>query len=201
MRRFHPTRILTGSLAAVIAVAVSGCATHRPTGPTVMALPAQGESFALFQQHETTCRQYASAQIGERSPQQAAAAKEIGGAVAGAGIGAAAGALLGSASDHAGRGAAIGAGSGLLAGTLLGSAAARRAGSSVQNHYNMAYTQCMIANGERITPPAPPPPRVVYRPAAPSVIYVPAPVYATPPAIAVPVYPAPPPPPPPQRAY
>jgi len=88
--------------------------------------------------------------------------------------------LIGSASGHAGGGAAIGAGSGLLAGTLLGSASGRRAAAATQDRYNNAYVQCMVANGERISPPAAPPPAVVYAP-PPSVVYVPAPVYAAPP--------------------
>ena len=91
------------------------------------------------------------------------------GAVVGTGLGAAAGAVIGSASGHAGGGAAIGAGSGLLAGSLLGGASARNAAASAQNRYNIAYTQCMAADGERI-------PQLVA--SAPSVVYVPAPVYA-----------------------
>ena len=74
---------------------------------------------------------------------------------------------------HAGAGAAIGAGAGLLSGTLLGSAA-------VRNRYNIAYTQCMDAKGERVAWPAPRP--VVYAVPPPPVVYVPAPVYPAPPA-------------------
>jgi hypothetical protein len=165
---------ITAALTASVAVLLSGCAIQRPAGPTIMVLPAQGESFAVFQQHDASCRQYASTQTGGRSPGQAAAANEIGGAVAGAGVGAAAGALVGSATGRAGSGAAIGAGSGLLAGTLLGSSSGLRARAAVLNRYNIAYSQCMAANGERVALPAPPPSRVGYRPAAPSVIYVPA---------------------------
>ena len=95
------------------------------------------------------------------------------------GLGAAAGALLGSASGHAGPGAAIGAGSGLVAGGLLGGASGRRAAAATQNRYDMAYTQCIVAQGERIVPPAPPPAMLVY--ASPPVGYVPVPVYAVPP--------------------
>src|SRR5262249_20161647 len=118
--------VITGALAsaigltsAVIGLTLSGCATQRVTGPDVMALPSQGEAFEAFEQHDVTCRQYATAQIGGQSPGQVATASGITGAAAGTGIGAAAGALLGSASGHAGTGAAIGAGTGLLAGGLL----------------------------------------------------------------------------------
>jgi hypothetical protein len=142
-----------------------------------MALPAKGEAFALFEQHDTTCRQYASTQTGGASPGRVAASNGVGGAVVGTGVGAAAGALLGSVSGHAGAGAAIGAGSGLLAGSLLGGARGRRSAESVQSRYNMSYTQCMIANGEDITPPQSP----VYVAPYPSAVYVAPPVYALPP--------------------
>lgn len=190
-------QLLGRAVAVTITLALSGCATPRPTGPTVMALPAQGESFEVFQQHDITCRSYATGQSGGKAPGQAAAQNAVGGAVVGAGVGAAAGALIGSASGHAGNGAAIGAGSGLLAGTLLGSRSGRRAATSIQQQYNLAYTQCMVANGERISPSALRT-RMVYRPAvlapAPAVIYapVPTPVYVAPPP---PIYVAPPPPP------
>lgn len=151
-----------------------------PPAPTAMALPAKGESFDLFQQHDSTCHAYAAGQTGGQTPGQSAATSGIAGAVLGTGLGAGAGALLGSASGHAGRGAAMGAGTGLLAGSLLGGASGRRAAVATQDRYNIAYTQCMVANGEQIVPPAPPPVPVAYAP-PPPVVYVPAPVYATPP--------------------
>ena len=65
-------------------------------------------------------------------------------------------------------------------GTAMGSASGRNAAAAIQRQYNMSYTQCMVANGERIAPP--PPPTVLYPVAAPPrVIYVPAPAYALPP--------------------
>jgi OmpA family protein len=176
---------IPGMLSALAGLTLAGCAAREPAGPTVMALPAKGENFALFQQHDATCRQYASGQTGGRSPGQAAAQSAIAHAAIGTGIGAAAGALVGSASGHAGGGAAIGAGTGLLAGSLLGAASGRRATASTQNHYNIAYTQCMAANGENVAQPAPFAP-VVYAP-PPSVVYLPAQVYAVaPPPVPVP---------------
>jgi hypothetical protein len=142
-------------------------------------LPAPGEDFSLLQQHEATCRQYAAGQTGGRSPGQVAAKSGIGGAGVGSGLGAAAGALLGSASGHAGTGAAIGAGGGLLAGSVLGVARGRSASASMQQSYDLSYTQCMVANGERVA--APPLPPVVYAAPYPSAVYVPAPVYVVPP--------------------
>lgn len=164
---------------AVLALAGGGCAARMPASPTVMALPAAGESFTVFQQHDATCRQYASDQTGQ-SPGQAANRTGIGHALAGAGLGAAAGALIGSVSGHAGGGAAIGAGSGLLAGTLLGAGARRNEAAGVQNRYNISYTQCMVANGERIARPAAPA-AMVYAVPPPRVVAVPAPVYVVPP--------------------
>jgi hypothetical protein len=168
---FRGRRRLFPVLPAAAGLALASCAAPGPAAPSVLALPTRGESFALFQQHDVTCRQYAAAQTGGQSPGQAAAKSGVAGAVLGTGLGAAAGALLGSASGHAGGGAAIGAGSGLLAGTLLGSASGQRAAAATQNHYDIAYSQCMVANGEHIAQPTPP-----------VVTYVaPPPVYALPP--------------------
>lgn len=175
------------SVAVATALLLSGCAAPAPAGPTVTALPAQNESFQAFQQHDMTCRQYAQSQAG--NPSDNAEKSEIGSAALGTAVGAGAGAAIGSASAHAGTGALIGAGAGLLAGTLMGANAANRSGALTQRAYNAAYSQCMVANGDRIAqPPAP----VVYAP--PPVIYAPPPavVYAPPPA---PYYVAPPPPP------
>jgi hypothetical protein len=165
---------------AVIGAALSGCVTQRPAAPTVLALPAPGESFAVFQQHDMTCRQYASAQIGDKSPGQAAAQSGLGSAAVGTGIGAAAGALLGAASGHAGNGAAIGAGTGLLAGSVMGSASGRNAAQATQSSYNVSYTQCMVARGEHVEQPAPPP-ALAYRAPPPRVVYVAPPGYFVPP--------------------
>ncbi|CAH2602275.1 Glycine zipper family protein [Rhodovastum atsumiense] len=181
-------------LPAIVTAGVAGCAAPAPLGPTVLAVPAKGENFTVFQQHDVTCRQYAAGQVGGQSPGQAAARSGVAGAAVGTGVGAAAGALIGSATGHAGAGAAIGAGGGLLAGTALGAGAGRNVAASTQSRYNNAYTQCMIANGEQIAPPAPPPPRVAYV-APPPVVYAvpPAVVYAAPPAgvAYVPVVPLP----------
>ena len=178
---FHGHRRTVGLFSAAIGLSLTGCVAKGPAAPTVLALPVQGENLTLFQQHDTTCRHYASAQIGGQSPGQAQAKSGIAGAVLGTGIGAAAGALLGSASGHAGNGAAIGAGTGLLAGGLLGSASGRNAAASTQSSYDIAYTQCMTANGEHVPQSAAPPPAVAYV-VPPGVIYVPAPAYVVPPS-------------------
>jgi hypothetical protein len=45
-------------------LSLSACAVAPPTGPDVMVMPAQGKSFAEFQQDDTSCRQYASLLFG-----------------------------------------------------------------------------------------------------------------------------------------
>jgi hypothetical protein len=174
---FHfPSRLpLVVLLAGAI---VSGCAATGPIYPTVMALPQKGENLAVFQQHETTCRQYATSQTGGQSTGQQAEKSGVASAVVGTGVGAAAGALFGSVTGHAGNGAAIGAGTGLLAGSLGGVSQGRRAAASLQQKYNIAYIQCMTANGEDIHPSEPR--RTVYL-SPPPIVYAPVPVYAAPP--------------------
>lgn len=159
----------TGSLCA--------CATQPPPSPSFAVLPKAGESFADFQQHDTTCRSYALNASGATTKD--ADGKTVVKAAAGAGLGAAAGALIGSASGHAGGGAAIGAGSGLLLGSIAGAQGRRREADATQRRYDIGYAQCMVANGEQV--PSRPaavvyaPPPVVY--AAPSVVYGPPPPY------------------------
>jgi hypothetical protein len=51
--------------------AVTACAVEQPRGPTVMALPKQGTSLAVFQQQDQQCRNYAAATIGHVQPGQA----------------------------------------------------------------------------------------------------------------------------------
>jgi Glycine-zipper domain len=161
---------------AAVTLPLAGCATApRQMSPTVMALPAPGEGFVLFQQHDAVCRQFAA----ERSS-RAVGLIAARGAAAGAGVGAAAGALIGTASGRAGGGAAIGAGVGLVAGLLHGSARAGARAAATQRAYDMSYTQCMVANGERIQPPVVAA-RVIYAPPPRALVIYPAP-YPQPPA-------------------
>jgi hypothetical protein len=147
------------TLAGVLVL--GACAVPPPTGPRVLVVPGQGKSFAQFQQDDMGCRQYAQQQIGYGSPQEAANQAAVGSAVVGTGLGAAAGALIGAAAGHAGTGAAIGAGSGLLLGSAVGANNAAATAGGMQRQYDMAYVQCMAANGNQPAPPpaypAPPP--------------------------------------------
>jgi hypothetical protein len=131
-------------------LSLSACAVAPPTGPDVMVMPAQGKSFAEFQQDDTSCRQYASLQIGNGSPAQAATDSAVSSAAVGTLIGAAAGAALGAAAGNPGLGAAAGAGGGLLFGGAAGSNAARASGASLQQRYDASYVQCMAAKGESV---------------------------------------------------
>lgn len=140
-------------LIPTLGVALNACATPPPSGPSVMALPGQGKSFEAFQQDDIACRQYAWQQIGGTAPSAAASQSAVGSAVAGAALGAAVGAAIGAAGGAAGTGAAVGAGAGLLAGSAIGANNAAAAYGSVQQYYDVSYTQCMVAHGDIVQPP------------------------------------------------
>ncbi len=147
---------------------LGGCAS-MPSGPAVMVLPGSGKSFDHFRFDDHECRQFASAQIGGTSPDQAAADSGARSAVAGAVIGGIAGAALGGSS-----GAVAGAGLGTAGGALAGTGPAYHSGRSAQQRYDHGYQQCMYAKGHKIpvargsaaarahrpslVPPPPPPP-------------------------------------------
>ena len=161
---------LTMIVAVAGTLALTACVVAPPSGPSVMVLPSQGKSFAQFQQEDATCRQYASQQIGNGSPQEAANQSAAGSAALGTALGAAAGALIGAASGHAGEGAAIGAGSGLLLGGAWGLNASQASGAAMQYRYDVGYQQCMYAHGNSTPMPggqARPYGAYPYRPYAP----------------------------------
>ncbi|MGA8095166.1 MAG: hypothetical protein WB823_12980, partial [Steroidobacteraceae bacterium] len=90
----EPIPLLWGAHGHGMPCSLCGCATApRPISPTVLALPAKGESFAVFQQHDALCRQFAAERVGGAPPGQVAANRAAAGAAIGAGVGAAAGAL------------------------------------------------------------------------------------------------------------
>lgn len=129
---------------ALAALLLGACATI-PTGPNVLVLPGSGSSFDQFRADEADCRNYAYAQIGGVTAEQAQVDSGVRSAVVGTVVGAAAGAAIGG-----GRGAGIGAGSGLLVGSLAGSEAARGSAWGAQGRYDNAYVQCMYAKGHRV---------------------------------------------------
>lgn len=138
--------------AAIALLALAGCAEVPPAGPSVMALPGRDKSLAAFQADDANCRQFAAQQIGA-APADAADRSLAGSAALGTLLGAAAGALITAAGNPA-AGVAIGAGSGLAAGTAWGLGAARDAGFSQQQSYDLAYGQCMRMKGEKVPPAA-----------------------------------------------
>jgi len=166
MTRLRGLTTAFGSILGVLALA--GCAAVPPAGPSVMALPAKGKSFAQFQQDDATCRQWASLDSGGATPQQAATDSAIASAAVGTLVGAAAGAALGAAAGNPAMGAAIGAGSGLLLGSAAGSANAGQSAATLQQRYDMRYLQCMAANGESIPTAAPASAGVTAYPAYPT---------------------------------
>ena len=136
-------------LFVVVILSVGACAT-MPTGPSVMSLPGEGKSFEEFRTDEAVCRQYAYAQIGGVTGQQAAQDSAVRSAVVGTILGAAAGAAIGSASGNMGAGAAIGGGAGLLYGSAVGSSYAAGSYYEAQRRYDYAYLQCMYAKGNQV---------------------------------------------------
>ncbi len=141
-----------------------------PDGPGVLVLPGSTKSFDQFRADDGECRNYATAQIGGKSAQQAANQSAATTAAVGTAVGAAAGGLIGG-----GQGAAIGAGVGLAGGSMVGADTSYSAGRTTQQRYDFAYQQCMYARGHQVpmargsmprqqqrqsaaTPPPPPPP-------------------------------------------
>lgn len=145
---------------AVLAAALltAGCAT-MPTGPMVRVMPAPNKPFKVFAQEQSDCERYASGQVAGGT--QAANNRALGatalGAVLGLGIGAATG---------SGRAATVGAVSGGAIGAAVGANQSSYAGYNLQRRYDIAYSQCMYAEGNYVPgmmaaapPPPPPPPR------------------------------------------
>jgi hypothetical protein len=131
---------------------LGACAVAPPSGPTVPALPPAGKDLAQFQRDDSTCRGYAQQQISYGLPQQAANQSAVGSAATGTAVGAAAGAAIGAAAGSAGPGAANGAGAGLLAGSAVGASQASASAATLQQRYDVAYAQCMAANGDHPQP-------------------------------------------------
>jgi hypothetical protein len=133
---------------------LSACA-QAPTSPSVLALPAQGKPFAQFQSEDMNCRGYAQQQTAGMAEQ--ANNRAVGAAVLGTAIGAASGALIGAPfRGGAGIGAGYGAGAGLATGAAIGAGQSDQANYTLQQRFDIAYTQCMYAAGNSVqSPPVP----------------------------------------------
>ena len=156
-------------LRAALIVPVLGLAAcvSVPPGPSMASMPGRGKTNDQFQGDDIECRNFATAQVGGVSPQDAAANSAVGSAVLGTAIGALAGAAIGGSSH----GAAVGAGVGLVAGTAAGAGYANASAYHVQRHYDTSYWQCMYAKGHKVPAPrraaAPYPREPYYNPPPP----------------------------------
>jgi hypothetical protein len=166
-------------------LALSACVEPPPAGPTVAVMPGQGKSLQQFQADDYNCRNFAQSRIGT-TPGQAAANSAVGSAAVGTLGGAAIGALAGAAGGNAGLGAAAGAGAGLLLGSAAGAGASQQSYAWAQRDYNIAYVQCMVANGNQMPQASAAPSYPGYYPPPPGYGYRPYPYY---PGYAYPAYP------------
>lgn len=144
--------------ASLLALLLLGACATVPTGPRTRVMPAPGKPFDVFVREDNTCRQYASNQV-SADPERTRTSNAVGGAAIGTALGAGAGALAG---GH--EGAGVGAAAGLVFGALAGSSEGQSAGGELQRRYDLAYEQCMYANGNQVpgfrsqayVPPPPP---------------------------------------------
>lgn len=111
----------------------------------MLVLPGSSKSFDQFRADDSACRQYAASQVGGTTPGQVANDSGVRTAALGTVLGAAAGAAI-----DGGSGAAVGAGVGLLFGALAGAGAGETSAYVVQRRYDVAFTQCMYAQGHRV---------------------------------------------------
>lgn len=142
----NASRLWVKRLSLLSGVALLAACTVMPSGPSVMALPGNGQSFDRFRADDLDCRQYAHYQIGGKTAGEAARESAVSSAAVGAVVGAVAGAAIGGNQQGAG----IGAGAGLLMGSAVGSDSARASGYGSQRQYDNAYVQCMYAKGHRV---------------------------------------------------
>jgi hypothetical protein len=164
-------RALRLSIAALTPILLLSACAQEPLGPTVAVMPAPNKPFDVFQGDQALCKQYASNQV--QGGAQQANNQQVGTAVIGTLLGAGLGAAIGG-----GKGAAIGAGAGALGGTAVGAGPAGRAEYSLQQRYDIAYSQCMYSRGNQVPgyQPAGAPPPPGYPPS-----YPPPPGYPPPP--------------------
>jgi hypothetical protein len=132
---------------------LNACAT-QPIGPTVQVMPAAGKPFERFAQEEDYCKSYAQGQIA--GAVDAANRNAVGAGLLSTALGAGLGAAVGG-----GNGAAVGASSGAVVGTGIGADSSAAAQGTIQQRYDVAYSQCMFSKGNQVPgfePPPPPPP-------------------------------------------
>lgn len=126
---------------------LAACA-QTPLGPTVAVMPAPGKPFDVFQADQLLCKQYAEGQVAGQA--ENANMRAVGAAALTTALGAGLGAAIGSASGAAGIGAGIGAGSGALGGAGIGAMQSDRANMTIQQRYDVAFSQCMYSRGNQV---------------------------------------------------
>ncbi len=126
---------------------LAACA-QTPLGPTVAVMPAPGKPFDVFQSDQLLCKQYAEGQVAGQA--ENANMRAVGAAALTTALGAGLGAAIGSASGAAGIGAGIGAGSGALGGAGIGAMQSDRANMTIQQRYDVAFSQCMYSRGNQV---------------------------------------------------
>jgi hypothetical protein len=133
------------ALLVAATLAVAGCASV-PNSPGVMVLPGSTKTWDQFQVDDADCRNYSKSVVGGKDANQAATDSAAKSAAVGTAVGAAAGALIGGNAAGAG----VGAGVGLLGGSMVGADAGNASGRSLQQRYDVAFTQCMYAKGHQV---------------------------------------------------
>ncbi len=176
-------RRVATSVALVGVLGLGACAVAPPAGPSFAAMPGNGKTYDQFTVDDARCRQAGAQANGNVTPGQAAAQSGVGSAVVGTALGAAAGALIGSAAGAVGGGAAIGAGAGLLAGSAIGAGNAQASAATLQRNFDVAYSQCMAASGEKVPDLASGPPPGYGAPPPPYAYAYPPAYYAGPPVV------------------
>ncbi|MFA4995005.1 MAG: hypothetical protein WC521_06860 [Bdellovibrionales bacterium] len=146
------------------ALLLAACAA-APTGPGVRALPPQGKNFEKFAEEQAYCKQYANDQVQGQAERanSTGLVQGLGATALGAGLGAA---------INGGQGAAVGAAMGATAGTVVGAGTSSNKHKSIQQQYDDAYVQCMVAKGNLIPAPAVPHQTVIYQSAPPPTVIV-----------------------------
>ena len=166
-------------LPTIVGLSLTGC-LQIPQGPNVMVLPGTGKDFRQFTIDDQLCRQWAAQQIGGGAS-HAASSSAATGAALGTVLGGATGAALGAAAGNPAMGAAAGAGVGLFGGSMVGATDAATAHMIMQRRYDIAYAQCMYAEGNQIPVPRGSEPQSTWQPPTTGTLDVPPPPRGVPP--------------------
>jgi uncharacterized protein YcfJ len=147
------------SLALLTPVLLLTACAQTPMGPTVAVMPGPNKPYDVFQADQAMCRQTAEADVAGQA--QDANMRGVGAAALTTALGAGLGAVIGG-----GRGAAIGAASGAVGGTGIGAMTSDRSNQTIQQRYDIAFSQCMYARGNQVPGYAPPAPAMGQTPSS-----------------------------------